>query len=797
MNKFFSKYIILLFALLGTSLLTGCSDSADGPGNGNSREGMLTLSLRSMAPRSKAAQVPVSAADDPYNEFLVENVMLYFYKGSVSALDRDTEQPFYSQFVELDPKATTRGEVEVRIPVSKLNKADLADFCVYAVANLAADSRAGLDGMESHSVAAVKALVVGSMFDVPRTPQQSFVMDGLTDNIRTGAAQNSLTGEIELTRASAKISLNLSVPAAIDDNGVTYRSVTADMAVFMCNGVKTSAVGADAAAAGFAPIAGSLFNTDDAVSFVAGGTGTYSLSADRPFYSYPNNWRGTVTNDNRTYMLLCVPWQRVDAAGNPQGAQENYYYQVPVNIEKADGSNKATADMLQRNKHYIVNLTVGKLGSPNREMPEDVMEIDLSYTVMEWGVEDLNISLDRLRYLQVERDTYTMNNQTDISIPFVSSHDVEIVDANLRFKDYNTTNGTPQNYYVRLNNGTYTSASNDSTSYGTGNGIYTLSVEGNSVKFHHELYALDIGGSENNRTYPVKQTTINGVTSNQEAIGEFLLTFTLRHTDAAGHTTTQKVAVWQFPALYILVDTDSPRNTVYVNGTQGTNNQNWNYVANGGANNSNYNNYIINVTRFQTGNTSASDYIVGDARETTTSNVGRNNWSSQRYLNEDGTVSNNNRTRALTNYYPTAADAAHNMFIAPVFTVASSRGAHGTNSLNRDEARQRCAGYQENGRPGGRWRLPTYGEVKFIMELTAKGLIPRLFGSSGSGTSTYWTAYGHAIVGNGSNTTVSHTTSSDNSDYTVRCVYDEWYWGDNKIPDANKTTFFWGDRARK
>ena len=98
--------------------------------------------------------------------------------------------------------------------------------------------------------------------------------------------------------------------------------------------------------------------------------------------------------------------------------------------------------------------------------------------------------------------------------------------------------------------------------------------------------------------------------------------------------------------------------------------------------------------------------------------------------------------------------------------------------------KKRCASYQEDGYPAGRWRLPTRAEFQFIVYLSYKEKIPTLYKS----TSDYWCAHGYGKPNNGNVTMNYKTKSSGNS---VRCVYDEWYWGSEKI--ADKTKFTWGD----
>ena len=128
--------------------------------------------------------------------------------------------------------------------------------------------------------------------------------------------------------------------------------------------------------------------------------------------------------------------------------------------------------------------------------------------------------------------------------------------------------------------------------------------------------------------------------------------------------------------------------------------------------------------------------------------------------------------------------------------VASSYGIC-TNGRSKEEARKRCASYQEDGYPAGRWRLPTKAEIEYVVNLSAWGKIPILFGYM-QGTTQY-TNYTKAYYwsANGATYVVARTgeTGSDNTtaNVSVRCVYDTWYW-DDKIANANKNQFYWGDK---
>ena len=101
-------------------------------------------------------------------------------------------------------------------------------------------------------------------------------------------------------------------------------------------------------------------------------------------------------------------------------------------------------------------------------------------------------------------------------------------------------------------------------------------------------------------------------------------------------------------------------------------------------------------------------------------------------------------------------------------------------SKDFQNALRRCASYQENGYPAGRWRLPTRAEIEFVMSLSNKGYIPALFDG------TYFDGAGNGYTSSGG--------SKDN--YGVRCVYDLWFWGDAApLTGTAANTFTWGDHA--
>ena len=130
--------------------------------------------------------------------------------------------------------------------------------------------------------------------------------------------------------------------------------------------------------------------------------------------------------------------------------------------------------------------------------------------------------------------------------------------------------------------------------------------------------------------------------------------------------------------------------------------------------------------------------------------------------------------------------------VAPSYRISSKfSGIEFSPDLTQPYAEYRCAAFQEDGFPAGRWRLPTRAEVSFIAQLSAMGFFEFLFNDGG----VYWSANG-AIKING-----NKVEDSTKQNALLRCVYDSWYWdkidgleGDPRHNPRNH--FVWGDKER-
>lgn len=230
-----------------------------------------------------------------------------------------------------------------------------------------------------------------------------------------------------------------------------------------------------------------------------------------------------------------------------------------------------------------------------------------------------------------------------------------------------------------------------------------------------------------------------------------------------------------------------------------------------------------------------SEFIIGDPRTLETVDLGykfhspneeimpsRDSFAHAPAIYSEPQDLDNLGHRTLSYYYPTEnSDRTRNM-LAPSYRVSSKfsgvefSGAtssyYNLGDLQKEYAEYRCATFQEDGFPAGRWRLPTMGEVSFAAQLSANGIFVVLFNPGDK----YWSANG--VVKIGDDGLVTEVTGTSATTALLRCVYDTWYWGetqeeyDNWRKDAQnrasglsdwngeaatlRNQFVWGDRPR-
>lgn len=120
--------------------------------------------------------------------------------------------------------------------------------------------------------------------------------------------------------------------------------------------------------------------------------------------------------------------------------------------------------------------------------------------------------------------------------------------------------------------------------------------------------------------------------------------------------------------------------------------------------------------------------------------------------------------RNLAYYFPAESSSRTANMLAPSCRVASKFGGVEYGGITQRSAEFKCATYQEDGYPAGRWRLPTQAEITFIADLTNSGSFNVLFESD----KFYWSSNGAVKPKSGLN--------KDEKYALARCVYDSWYW---------------------
>lgn len=499
----------------------------------------------------------------------------------------------------------------------------------------------------------------------------------------------------------------------------------------------------------------------------------YWAISSRPLYTMPISWN--VNDAHAPFIKIIIPWKGSyeenvggHQAGDVDSKATEFYYKILV-------PKRTTLDA---NNCYHISLDISVLGSEADDVP---VALSGEYHVVDWNSpQAMGGDQSAGRYLNCAT-SFEFYSQNEMNIPVHSSHEIEIV-------------GTPTATYQNYSSTTVSPGSLSYSTSSSSNNNFTVTTVGNSKVIVNHIMETNLDDMESYDVSPITYT------------------FTIQHKGDGGSAYQKTITVTQYPSLYIKNELSPTAGTgydydygyysagyVYINNQQSTSTNstnNWKYVANivylnnsGNPStrytNNNPNMYVITTTVMDP----SLPYVLGDPRKDVVDNT---SFSFESAPAKYGTTPR----RGPLFYYPTdrlaegsdqTQSRTYNM-VAPSFRIASSYGkCYGDDSY--EAMARRCEAYQEAGYPAGRWRVPTKGELEYITTLSAKGLIPSLFNVVGSGSaSIYMSAHGvKQINADGTVSDLNQTTG------WVRCVYDEWYWGTDKV--ANNT-FTWGDKQR-
>lgn len=721
--------------------------------------GVMTLQLRNNELVATRATTPGVVN---LNENLISTVQCFFSTDGATVL-------YATDVIEVNDTDGDVKNLQLTIPADKMGTLfpNGATCNIYVVANAP-------EKITATTIATIKETAISLAADGNQA-QPTFVMDG-SDEV-TKANDNSISGTVNLTRAAAKILVTANINKEIvftsgeGESVKTEETWTPDMTSIRMtyhNSATESKLSAEAKdASGYNNYAQPKTKEDDTLD---GAVFTYTEVADKyvatqliPFYSYPRDWDDNATN--KPYIELVIPWKRTN-----ETQYSTYTYQIPLDID---------AKTLERNNLYKLTVNVGILGS----LTGDVT-LSPSYVVIDWGTGTINAELSRPKYLVVDQHHYVLNNETSLEIPFHSSDKCVIASYSCTQSHLVTSSDNPDN------------PTHNASADGSTNRQYSVNIENGNIVVKHGL---------NNNLYD-ETDDANGVFD----FTPYEFTLTIQHEGDPSFSET--ITITQHPAVHGKLQENSgssSRGYAFVNsynddpvsGVEGF------CSVMGSASGSGVNSdkmTIVTVSSLQ-----GTDYVIGDPRVTShedtdlnyvnTNNQGRYNWATAKALY------NGTSNRKLMYYLPaqspeTFSDATtplhptYNM-VAPKFRICSGYSAIDGNMARRQSLEYmegRCASYQEDGYPAGRWRLPTKAELELINTLCEKGLLPDLFADQ-----YYWTAHGCGQYYD-KEFHMMHTNDRGSTSVSVRCVYDDWYWGSEPAlkTDAEKKVFTWGDQPR-
>lgn len=672
-----------------------------------------------------------------------------------------------------------------------------------------------------------------------------FVMAGL------GTAQKdskrNATGSISVRRAASKVTLSVIIPDYLDvevtNDGVTE---TVRMVPTFEDAPAVQTINAafhNGAAKGY------LYNEADAAVdglFIASSKKTFKYShslpeetdpetskvipsrrvyeCEVPFYTYAREW---VKGDaDAPYMTFEMKWgaQR-EGASESSIKYDTYYYQILVN---------GPGLCFEPNRWYDLTVNVGVLGSTIELQP--IFIDHLSFFVLDWSdvesevnnpMED--VDLNKYVYLNVDTPFVEIENVPTGLIQYNASDPIcwNIEEAYI----FNNRGNTPQ----KVN---YTNISNSNFNIDTSrNGVLMYTHEIPDGVYSPIYITLTIW------------LDLDGEKDLDEDEEEFQRT----------------VEIIQYPMMYVVMD-ESCLRSIYVNGARASYTSNSTQTTsisgyplgniNGvrdfsnGYQNVNYSMYVIHVSSFDSDDefqapllnngyfqgvntgrynngshtepaqpsTVGYDYIIGDPRSRSIDNgLGGGDAVAQAWTEDlalydkNSAKANAGYSRGLAFYYPTESEGESFRVVAPKFRIVSFNNASGKNCTHHSAA-MRCASLQEDGFPAGRWRLPTVAEIQYIILLQEAQAIQEIFSSTGS----YYATASYSDAGHTKRIAVAYrdrklSWNSLNANISVRCVYDEWYWGSNRDAVKNPGTlenltingqtynpneylFTWGDR---
>jgi len=753
---------------------------------------------------------------DALNENVINSIYYFFYPTADGGEALPAMHGFYSGLSFSDSR-TWNVPTSVDIINNQLFPVGTTTCRVVVVANPPSGIIPLLEG--EPTLDSLRHTVINADFSSSE-PQPNFVMVyDAVDTISSRSATVAMNIEAPVKRLANKITLHVRIKDSHhDDISGDWVPLPSQLTVSVSNCMNKANLCGDFS---LLTLTEEDYSTSAELSFTDpvhdGSTHFYSCDVIGCAYTYPCNW--TFASEHEPDIVFTLPWENISTH-----EQQTCYYRAVLSSTSFSSNNwlDITAELVA-------------LGSFYRETPTQEY-LHEEYMIFPWNdahassEHNVNAEIREARYLMVEEKSFTLNNLDDWDIPYASSHECEITNATYITTNYATN--PPQEI-----------GPNPFSSLPT---PCRIDLAGSIMSFEHTL-RNDISGAAG--TYDVAPYTFS---------------FRIQHID--DHSYYEDITIVQYPALYITAEANTQSNssgecynsqgsndnwsgsalwgTVYLNNskipdpydnTVGHTTSDYNYTYHnqgymelvggnpqGGGLGSNHNGYMYVISTSATINlrikttsdsrtqATGSEYMIGDPRTQTVDNI---QYNSQDWTAPSPALYDYTSSRKMKYHYPSSSTDDAAAVVSPKFRIASSWGT--CNDMTWPNAMRRCAAYQEDGYPAGRWRVPTEAELLYIIKLSGDRVIPTLFGSLSSPSTgiSYWCNNGSVTIS--TDGTVGPVFTRDNTSTTlhpVRCVYDDWYWenieSDNPAyettggrlpstgtsPDYNK--FVWGDMPR-
>ena len=821
----------LLCAVL---LLSGCAKEAeeqshwDGP--------VLELNVACMEPSglTKAGVNDVAAGENNYHENVISSVDFFFYPGDA------TSEPatYHVRYDNLSKRGNAVFRME--LTTNQVNyqifpaQAAITEATVFAIANIP-DSLLG--GLEDTSMDNIFRQVVTTDFvnsQYTNHRQEQFIMSGTSTITLTGRSQKLVAqGMVGLERYACKITVGIRMddPMAVDtgrkddqDNPIYEYWVPRprEMQIYLVDGMSKMDLSGVPAGKEWEPAAADYLSYRGNPMRFYNGSGDLYLDKDGeyyqtfPMYTYPYQWQpGSIEDGTREpYLKLVLPWDRQpDPEHNISAFQREFYYKILI---PQDMRGEGYENSFVRNNWYHYNIGVGVLGS---ETDEAAVPLEASMFIVYWQDKDVvikQVSIGNARYLSVEKEEYILNNQDGVDVRYTTSNPITIKDIHVTRPYYGENPSAGQiKYGATVRQVSHTDAIAYDDIYPEGSWYLEYSeAQRKALDPDGKDWLQDVDGVVR---YTHKLN--NDYQTDDFDYSPYTITFAVGHADnkeAWMMKYDKHVTIVQKPGLYIEA---LPNPDTWTGVTSATTPDHWGYVyvnndqftrarfeSDSNKNNSAWRlDHIWRVVHYSSGGTDmykidvsvlpdisdvsgTFEFVLGDPRQSTEAHL------------RDGLEAPYNEPfatapaieggeRSLLHYYPTENSERTRHMLAPSYRISTKLSGSEYNGTPMEQAKMRCAALQESGFPAGRWRIPTEAEIRFISNLSAHGVFEWQFGG------TYWSANGAVEV---NKTTKKITLKPDVTVALLRCVYDTWYWGDDRVLDGNglPSIFTWGDRAR-